>query len=50
MIDFRKWKIQIARAKKANVKPSLLKALLHMFGPSLLFYGFIIFISEIILR
>ncbi|VVC46074.1 ABC transporter type 1, transmembrane domain,ABC transporter-like,P-loop containing nucleoside triphosphate [Cinara cedri] len=46
----RQWKIQITKAKRTNVQPSLFKALFHMFGPSLMLYGFLLFIIEIVFR
>ncbi|KAL5233619.1 hypothetical protein ACI65C_001029 [Semiaphis heraclei] len=44
------WKLELANAYLANRKPSLLRALIRMFGARYMFLGFIICIIEIILR
>lgn len=46
----RKWKIELAKAKEAKRQPSLLRALIQMFGPKLMLYGLLLSIVEIVLR
>jgi len=46
----KKWRIELAKAKKTNRQPSLLRALVQMFGPRLMIYGLLLSIVEIVLR
>ncbi|VVC32363.1 Hypothetical protein CINCED_3A001687 [Cinara cedri] len=46
----KRWKVELVNAKTANRKPSLLKVLINMFGSTLLFYGSIQTVVEMILR
>lgn len=47
---FSKWKCELDKAIKENRKPSLLRALLQMFGSTYIIYGFVFFINEMILK
>lgn len=46
----RKWRLELANAFKAIRNPSLLRALIKMFGAKYGFYGFLLFIDEIIFK
>lgn len=42
--------MELIKAKKAKRQPSLLRALIQMFGPAFLYYGIFRTITEIVLR
>ncbi|VVC32361.1 ABC transporter type 1, transmembrane domain,ABC transporter-like,P-loop containing nucleoside triphosphate [Cinara cedri] len=46
----KKWKAELIYAKNANRKPSLLRVLIRIFGPTLMFYGSLQVFTEIGLR
>jgi len=48
--NLRKWRNELAKAKRKNRPPSLLRALLQMFGPKLMLYGLLLAVVEIVLR
>jgi hypothetical protein len=45
----RKWRIELAKAKESSRHPSLLRALLKMFGAKLMLCGFLLLIIETVL-
>lgn len=47
---YRSWRSELANAYSANRKPTLLRALIRMFGAKYMFLGLITCIIEIILK
>ncbi|XP_025405874.1 probable multidrug resistance-associated protein lethal(2)03659 isoform X2 [Sipha flava] len=45
----KKWRIELAKAKESSRHPSLLRALLKMFGAKLMLCGFLLLIIETVL-
>lgn len=44
------WNNELIRASKSKSKPSLLRAIIKMFGPRMMFYGLVLATVEIVLR
>lgn len=49
-LDFRAWKLEVKNAYKVHRNPSLIRALLHTFGCTLLINGVVKFVVDTILK